>query len=122
VQAQTEKSSVQTDQPILFPMPSDADIDRGATVVVGGTEQWYGSFTFETQSSVDAVDKFYTNELQSKGWELLSAMFGRRTVIQFLNRARGRACVITITPGRMWSKTRVEVVVAPTVTGLRLKP
>ena len=106
-------------QPVDFSFPADAHIDRDVTNIVGNREQWYGTLVFTSHLDVDEIQEFYTNELPAKGWALLSSLIANRVVLQFVNRTSGRACIITIEAGGMWSNTRAEVVVAPLVSSGR---
>lgn len=102
-------------QPVQFAMPPDAEIDRDNTLVVGDSVQWYGTFSLTTGQSLDDTSAYYARALPAEGWEALSSLISNRVVLQFVNRQRGRACIVTIEPGNMWSRTHVEIVVAPLV-------
>ena len=102
-------------QPVEFAMPPGSKIDRDNTLVVGNNVQWFGTLTLTTDFSIDEANAYYSRELPEEGWELLSSLIADRVVLQFINRQLGRACIVTINSGRMWSHTHVEIVVAPMV-------
>lgn len=106
-------------QPVAFPMPADSKIDHDGTLVVGGNEQWFGTLALTTNLSVDDASAYYSKTLPSQGWETLSSLVSNRVVMQFVNRARERACIVTIEPGDLFSRTHVEIVVAPLVANSR---
>ena len=106
-------------QPVAFPMPADSKIDHDGTLVVGGNKQWFGTLALSTNLSVDDASAYYSKTLPSQGWETLSSLVSNRVVLQFVNRARERACIVTIEPGGMFSRTHVEIVVAPLVASSR---
>jgi hypothetical protein len=102
-------------RPVEFAMPPGSKIDRDKTLVVGSNSQWFGTLTLTTDSSLDQASAYYARKLPTEGWEALSSLIADRVVLQFINRQLGRACVVTINAGSMWSSTRIEIVVAPLV-------
>lgn len=102
-------------QPVQFAMPSDAEIDRDNTLVVGDSVQWYGTLSLTTDLSLDDTSAYYARRLPADGWEPLSSLISNRVVLQYVNRERRRAAIVTIEAGGMWSRTHVEIVVAPLV-------
>ena len=102
-------------RPVDFAMPPGSKIDRDKTLVVGSNTQWFGTLMLMTDYSIDQASAYYSRKLPAEGWEALSSLIADRVVLQFINRQLGRACVITINAGSMWSSTQVEIVVAPLV-------
>lgn len=102
-------------QPVQFAMPSDAEIDRDNTLVVGDSVQWYGTLSLTTDLTLDDTSAYYARRLPAEGWEPLSSLISNRVVLQFVNRERRRAAIVTIESGNLWSRTHVEIVVAPLV-------
>ena len=102
-------------QPVAFPMPPNSKIDRDDTLVVGSSEEWFGTLALTTKLSVDDANAYYSHALPAQGWEEQSSLISNRVVLQFINRARGRACIVTIEEGDILSRTHIEIVVAPLV-------
>lgn len=100
---------------VEFAMPPGSEIDRDKTLAVGNNVQWYGTLSLTTDSTVDEANAYYARELPAEGWEALSSLISDRVVLQFVNRQLSRACIVTIEAGGFWSRTRVEIVVAPLV-------
>ena len=117
------RSGTQSEQeapgPVVFAMPEDANIDRDATNIVGDRVHWYGMLVFTSHLDSDEIQDFYTSTLPRSGWVLLSSLIAKRVVLQFINKAAGRACIITIDQSSLWSNTRAEIVLAPLVSGMR---
>lgn len=96
-------------------MPPGSEIDRDKTLAVGNNVQWYGTLSLTTDATIDEANAYYARELPAEGWEALSSLISDRVVLQFVNRQLSRACIVTIEAGGLWSRTRVEIVVAPLV-------
>jgi hypothetical protein len=103
-------------QAVRFAMPPGSTIDRDSTVAVGDSVQWFGTLAVTSSLDVDGTSEFYSRELAAEGWEPLSSLIADRVVMQFINRQKQRACIVTIESGNMWSGTHVEIVVAPLVS------
>lgn len=104
--------------PVTFPIPPETKINRDETIAVGSSVDWFGTLVLSSDLGMNQVQYFYEDRLSHEGWEPLSALIANRVVLQYVNRARGRACVVTIENSGFFSGTRVEVVVAP-LTGTR---
>jgi len=103
-------------EPVQFAMPAGATIDRDNTLVVGNSQQWFGTLALTSDLTMDAVNGFYSRTLPAEGWEPLSSLISNRVVLQFISRERASACIVTIENSSMWSRTHVEIVVAPLVS------
>jgi hypothetical protein len=107
-------------QPVRFAMPPGSTVDRNNTVAVGDSVQWFGTLALSSSLDMDGTSEFYSRELAAQGWDLLSSLIADRVVLQFVNRQKQRACIVTIESGGMWSGTHVEIVVAPLVSKANL--
>ncbi|MBI3675095.1 MAG: hypothetical protein HY243_00565 [Proteobacteria bacterium] len=103
-------------QPVRFAMPPGSTIDRNNTVAVGDSVQWFGTLALTSSLDIDGTSEYYNRELAAQGWEPLSSLIADRVILQFVNRQKQRACIVTIESGNMWSGTHVEIVVAPLVS------
>ncbi len=115
----TTQQKQESPEPVAFALPQDANVDRDATNIVGDRVQWYGTLVFTTHLDTDELQEFYSTNLPRSGWTLLSSLIANRVVLQFINKAAGRACIITIEQSSLWTNTRAEIVVAPLVSGFR---
>jgi hypothetical protein len=107
---------------VRFPMPAETSIDRNATIVVGNATEWFGTLVLKSDQEIDEVQRFYTDSLAASGWSPLSTLISRRVVLQYVDRARGRSCVISLDPGNgFWGGgTEIEIVLAP-LTGTTMQ-
>jgi hypothetical protein len=99
--------------PVEFAMPAGTSIDRGDTLVVGDNLNWYGTLALTSDTDMDGAHQFYSDELPREGWEPIAALAANRVVLQFINRRRGRACIVTIEPRTAVGGSHIEVIVSP---------
>lgn len=105
-----------TYMPVEFAMPAGTSINRGDTIVVGDNINWYGTLSLSSDTDMDDVHQFYSNELPREGWEPIAALTANRIVLQFINRHQGRACIVTISSRTAVGGSHIEVVVSPLIT------
>ena len=103
--------------PVEFALPPDTDVNHDGTIVLGDKNQWYGTLSMSSKRNVEEIHRFYVKALTTEGWQELSQLVSDRVVMQFLNRKRGRACIVTIEGGSLLSGTRIEVVMSPLTEG-----
>ena len=101
--------------PVEFAMPAGTSIDRGDTVVVGDNMNWYGTLALTSDTEMDDAHQFYAQELPREGWEPISALVSDRVVLQFVNRRRARAAIVTIGSRTAVGGSHIEVIVSPLV-------
>ncbi len=101
--------------PVEFAMPAGSSIDRGDTNVVGDNLNWYGTLALTSDTDMDGAHQFYANEMPREGWEPLSVLVADRVVLQFVNRHRARAAIVTIGSRTALSGSHIEVIVSPLV-------
>jgi hypothetical protein len=103
--------------PVAFAMPAGSEIDRGDTNVVGDATNWYGTLALTSDTDMDNAHQFYSSEMPREGWEPLSVLVADRVVLQFVNRHRGRAAIVTIGSRTALGGSHIEVVMSPLVGG-----
>ncbi|HWU27052.1 MAG TPA: hypothetical protein VN154_11685 [Rhizomicrobium sp.] len=102
--------------PVEFAMPAGTQIDRGDTTVVGDNLNWYGTLALTSATDMDGAHQFYAREMPREGWEPLSVLVADRVVLQFVNRRRARAAIVTIGSRTAVGGSHIEVVVSPLVS------
>lgn len=101
--------------PVEFAMPAGTSIDRGDTIVVGDSMNWYGTLALTSDSDIDSAHQFYASELPREGWEPLAALQSNRVVLQFVNRRQNRAAIVTIEGRTALSGSHIEIIVSPLI-------
>ena len=102
--------------PVEFAMPAGTAIDRGDTSVVGDNLNWYGTLALTSDTDMDGAHQFYAREMPREGWEPLSVLVADRVVLQFVNRHRGRAAIVTIGSRTALGGSHIEIIMSPLVS------
>jgi hypothetical protein len=102
--------------PVAFAMPAGSEIDRGDTNVVGDSTNWFGTLALTSDTDMDDAHQFYSHEMPREGWEPLSVLVADRVVLQFVNRHRGRAAIVTIGSRTALGGSHIDIIMSPLVS------
>ncbi|MEQ8587371.1 MAG: hypothetical protein RLO01_18450 [Thalassobaculaceae bacterium] len=93
-----------------IPIPVDAEMDLGQTLVLGDREGWIGRLSLDVTHSMTDMYAFYEQEMPRFGWERITTVRAR---ISTLTYERGpRVATITLQP-TLTDGTVVDFTVAP---------
>lgn len=97
-----------------IPIPVDAEMDLGQTLVLGDREGWIGRLSLDVRHGMTDMYAFYEQEMPRFGWERITSVRAR---ISTLTYQRGpRVATITLQP-TLTAGTIVDFTVAPGRTG-----
>ena len=109
-------AGVETEQPKLLqitdiPMPRDAKINGDATLVMGTNDRWLGRVVLRTaMSAVETYNHFFLG-MPGAGWDLLSALQGKVSILTFTN--GDRVATVQVEAGTMGGGATATIVVSP---------
>lgn len=93
-----------------IPIPVDAEMDLGQTLVLGDREGWIGRLSLDVAHAMTDMYAFYEEEMPRFGWERITSVRAR---ISTLTYERGpRVATITLQP-TLTDGTVVDFTVAP---------
>ena len=98
-----------------FPVPPNAQVVLGDTVIVGDDEDWSGQVFLSAPYTVVQITQFYRVEMPKVGWIETSIVRSRRTSVSY---TRGnRVATLRLAPMRDDAKgTDIDLVVSPIQT------
>lgn len=97
-----------------IPIPVDAEMDLGQTLVLGDREGWIGRLSLDVGHGMPDMYAFYEQEMPRFGWERITSVRAR---ISTLTYQRGpRVATITL-QSTLTDGTVVDFTVAPARTG-----
>ncbi|WP_420566420.1 hypothetical protein [Thalassobaculum sp.] len=96
-----------------IPIPVDAEMDLGQTLILGSAEGWIGRLSLDTGYGMTDMYAFYEQEMPRFGWEQVTTVRARISTMTY---QRGpRIATITLQP-TMTRGTLVDFTVAPART------
>jgi hypothetical protein len=96
-------------QPVSdVPIPPSTKINTERSAIFGGGERWYGRMVLSLDRSSTMAYAYYLDQMPPFGWELVSAVQGKVSVLTF---TRGdRAASVEITPSALRGSEAVVTV------------
>lgn len=95
------------------PIPVDAEMDLGQTLILGSAEGWIGRLSLDTGHGMTDMYAFYEQEMPRFGWEQVTTVRARISTMTY---QRGpRIATITLQP-TLTKGTLVDFTVAPAQT------
>ena len=95
------------------PIPVDAEMDLGQTLILGSAEGWIGRLSLDTGHGMTDMYAFYEQEMPRFGWEQVTTVRARIATMTY---PRGpRIATITLQP-TLTQGTLVDFTVAPAQT------
>jgi hypothetical protein len=94
-------------------LPKRLKVDRSNSFVFSTSGFTAGLLSLKGRVEVNSLITFFQNKMPVDGWQLISAIKASRSMLLF--KKQSRWCVISITEGKM--STRTEIWVAPTLGG-----
>jgi hypothetical protein len=96
-----------------IPIPVNAEMDLGQTLVLGDNEGWIGRLTLDIGHGMTDMYAFYEQEMPQFGWEQITTVRARISTMTY---QRGpRIATITLQP-TLTKGTLVDFTVAPAQT------
>lgn len=96
-----------------IPIPADADMDLGQTLVLGDDEGWIGRLSLDVGHGMTDMYAFYEQEMPRFGWQQITTVRARISTMTY---QRGpRIATITLQP-TLTDGTVVDFTVAPART------
>ncbi|MDF1794775.1 MAG: hypothetical protein P1U88_22895 [Thalassobaculaceae bacterium] len=97
-----------------IPIPVDADMDLGQTLILGDNEGWIGRLSLDVGHAMTDMYSFYEQEMPRFGWERITTVRARISTLTYQRGAR--IATITLQP-TLTDGTLVDFTVAPARAG-----
>jgi len=97
-----------------IPIPVDAQMDLGQTLVLGDQEGWIGRLSLDVTHDMTDMYAFYEQEMPRFGWEQITTVRARISTMTY--RRGPRVATITLQP-TLTDGTAVDFTVAPARAG-----
>ena len=94
-----------------LPMPQDASIDNGRSIILGAGDRWTGRVSYTVGSSADDMFAFFRRDMPNFGWTELTSVRADTSALTFRSDATGRIANVLIGRGTLWG-SKVDVVVS----------
>jgi hypothetical protein len=92
-------------------LPAGSKIIAGQSLIIGAGDNWVGKVVLDAGQDAASSYAFFLQALPGKGWNLLSAIRGPRSILVF-NKA-DRTVTIDIAEGMALSNAKIELTMAP---------
>jgi hypothetical protein len=92
-------------------LPAGSKIIAGQSLIIGAGDNWVGKVVLDAGQDAASSYAFFLQALPGKGWNLLSAIRGQRSILVF-NKA-DRTVTIDIAEGMALSNAKIELTMAP---------
>lgn len=93
-----------------IPIPADASMDLGQTLVLGDAEGWIGRLSLDVSHGMTDMYAFYEQEMPRFGWEQITTVRARISTMTY--RRGDRIATVTLQP-TLTNGTAVDFTVAP---------
>jgi hypothetical protein len=110
----TQGEAVQQQLANDFPFPQGARVDHDKTIILGGGANWTGRVLFSTSSSPTEVFDFYRDQLPAAGWQTISLIKAKTSILTFVK--QDRSVTVDISDGM--SGTSVGVTMSARIDSL----
>ncbi len=92
-------------------LPIGSKIIPGQSLIIGAGDNWVGKVALDAGQDAASTYAFFLQALPAKGWVLLSAVRGPRSILVF-NKGE-RTITIDIAEGSAISNAKIEMTMAP---------
>ena len=92
-------------------LPIGSKIIPGQSLIIGAGDNWVGKVALDAGQDAASTYAFFLQALPAKGWALLSAVRGPRSILVF-NKGE-RTITVDIAEGSAISNAKIEMTMAP---------